>query len=98
MARLIDAEFEEKHYTSMLLTPTPDVTKLDQKNARIVIDALKMAPTVDAVPVVRCWECKHGEYDDAIEDEYCYHCRYDGFSYNKADHFCSDGERKGGDE
>jgi hypothetical protein len=56
------------------------------------------APTVDAVPVVRCRECEHGEYDDAIEDEYCYHCRYDGFSYNKADHFCSDGERKGGDE
>lgn len=60
--------------------------------------AIDKAPTVDAVPVVRCRECEHGEYDDAIEDEYCYHCRYDGFSYNKADHFCSDGERKGGDE
>ena len=56
------------------------------------------APTVDAVPVVRCKECEHGEYDDAIEDAYCYHCRYDGYTYNKADHFCSDGERKGGDE
>lgn len=60
-----------------------------------VIDAI---PAADVVPVVRCRECEHGEYDDAIEDEYCYHCRYDGFSYNKADHFCSDGERKGGDE
>lgn len=61
-------------------------------------DDIAEQPTVDAVPVIRCRECEHGEYDDAIEDEYCYHCRYDGFSYNKADHFCSDGERKGGDE
>lgn len=62
------------------------------------ISYLQSIPTVDAVPVVRCWECEHGKYDDEIEDEYCYHCRYDGFSYNKADHFCSYGERKGGNE
>jgi hypothetical protein len=67
----------------------------DEKQALRIV---KEFPTVDAVEVVRCRECEHGEYDDAIEDEYCYHCRYDGFSYNKADHFCSDGERKGGDE
>ena len=44
--RLIDATFEENHYASMLLDPTPDVTEQDKHNARIVIDALRMAKTV----------------------------------------------------
>lgn len=44
--RLIDATFEENHYASMLLNPTPDVTEQDKKNARIIIDALRMAGTV----------------------------------------------------
>ena len=48
--RLIDAEFEEAHYTSMLLNPTPDVTAEDKRKAQIIIGALKMAKTVDALP------------------------------------------------
>ena len=44
--RLIDATFEENHYASMLLDPTPDVTEQDKHKARIVIDALRMAKTV----------------------------------------------------
>lgn len=44
--RLIDATFEENHYASMLLNPTPDVTEQDKHKARIVIDALRMAGTV----------------------------------------------------
>ena len=44
--RLIDATFEESHYASMLLDPTPDVTEQDKHNARIIIEALRMAGTV----------------------------------------------------
>lgn len=44
--RLIDATFEENHYASMLLDPTPDVTEQDKHKARIIIDALRMAGTV----------------------------------------------------
>ena len=44
--RMIDATFEENHYASMLLNPTPDVTEQDKHKARIVIDALSMAKTV----------------------------------------------------
>ena len=44
--RLIDETFEENHYGSMLLDPTPDVTKEDKRNARVIIDALRMARTV----------------------------------------------------
>ena len=44
--RLIDATFEENHYASMFLDPTPDVTEQDKHKARTVIDALRMAKTV----------------------------------------------------
>ena len=45
-SRLIDATFEENHYASMLLDPTPDVTEQDKHKARIIIEALRMAGTV----------------------------------------------------
>jgi len=47
------------------------------------------SPTVDAVPVVRCRECKHA-------DEYC-HCSFANWWPDAMD-YCSHGERKGGDE
>ena len=43
--RLIDATFEENHYASMLLDPTPDVTEQNKHKARIIIEALRMAKT-----------------------------------------------------
>lgn len=52
-------------------------------------NALKNAPTIDAVPVVRCGECEHwheGEWYNTC-DKHIGH----GFI---AEHFCSDGERK----
>ena len=56
---------------------------------------LKKQPTVDAVPVVRCRDCKHWHKDTVF-------CGY--MSYGKAservnwyaDDFCSYGERKEG--
>ena len=53
--RLIDAGFEEQHYASMLLNPTPDVTAKDRENAKIILGALKMAKTVQA-------DRPHGEW------------------------------------
>jgi len=44
--RLIDAAFEEHHYTSMTTNPTPDVTEQDRRNSLIIIEALQMAKTV----------------------------------------------------
>ncbi len=44
--RLIDATFEENHYASMLLNPTPDVTEQDKRTAKDIIFALQMAKTV----------------------------------------------------
>ena len=44
--RLIDADFEEQHYTSMTTNPTPDVTEQDRRNSLIIVEALQMAKTV----------------------------------------------------
>ena len=53
--------------------------------AERVIDS---QPTVDAVPVVRCRECKH--YDGK------WMCKIFGVPSRKPDDFCSHGERKEG--
>lgn len=47
------------------------------------------APTVDAVPVVRCKDCKH---------EFGGSCIICGFQKRKPEDFCSYGERKGKNE
>ena len=49
---------------------------------------IEAAQTVDAVPVVRCRECKH--YDGK------WMCKISGVPSRKPNDFCSYGERKGG--
>lgn len=47
------------------------------------------APSID---IVRCQECKHGEYREDFDD---YLCDQLGLGVvNNADFFCSDGERR----
>lgn len=59
-------------------------------------DDIEAAPTVDAVEVVRCRECKQGEIDDPdFPDEYYCHA---GCGWNKGDFYCAYGERKEGAE
>ena len=55
-----------------------------------MVRLLEKAPTVDAVEVVRCRDCKHYKPDE-------YKCGCDfagGLPYVKADDFCSYGERR----
>ena len=55
---------------------------------------VKEMQTVDAVPVVRCRECKQAEIDDPdFPDEYYCHA---GCGWNKGDFYCAYGERKEG--
>ena len=62
----------------------------------VLVSDIKSAPTVDAVPVVRCKDCKYGEVDDAdLPTQYL--CNYHGADWNDENHFCSYGERKDGD-
>lgn len=59
------------------------------------------APTIDAVPVVRCRECKHWEPSgskagNSFSDmEYIGGCEFTKYRRRESD-FCSYGERKGG--
>ena len=54
---------------------------------------IEEAPTVDAVEVVRCRDCKHSELEETeCGAKYIYCCRTDDCV--EADDFCSYGERR----
>ena len=64
------------------------------KTRRDIEEWLNSAPTIDAVPVVRCKDCKQGEVDDpAFPDQYYCHA---GCGWNNGDFYCAYGERKEG--
>ena len=99
MARLIDANsiLDDflKRYTEM------------ERDGKLVFaaceikqdfaDMISDATTVDAVPVVRCKDCKYGEVDDAdLPTQYL--CNYHGADWNDENHFCSYGERMDDDK
>lgn len=58
---------------------------------------LREAPTVDAVPVVRCKYCKFGDWDSEPDDAMVCMRTKDGF-WRSGNDFCSFGERKEGAE
>ena len=61
-----------------------------------VKNLLLHAPTVDAVEVVRCRECKFGDWDSEPHDAMVCMRTKDGF-WRSGNDFCSFGKRKGGD-
>ena len=66
------------------------------KTRQDIEEWLNNAPTIDAVPVVRCRECKQGEIDDPdFPDQYYCHA---GCGWNNGNFYCSYGERKEGAE
>ena len=90
--RLIDAD---KLSARLSRNATPYFTVSDIENA----------PTIDAVPVVRCWECKHHRDKNEHERQYlaegvliCTSSEATDDCWNAVwpDHFCSYGERKEG--
>ena len=62
--------------------------------ADLVKDYLDLFPTIDAVPVVRCKDCKNGEPSKAWDD--WWYCKSNNI-HHSGDNFCSYGERKDGD-
>ena len=84
--RLIDAD---KLSARLSRNATPYFTVPDIENA----------PTIDAVPVVRCWKCKH--LNVVNRKELYAHCPKTNtvflpFELDTREHFCSLGERKEG--
>ena len=58
---------------------------------RTTLELLKTEPTVDAVQVLRCEECKWWFKDENYDG--LYRCANDGL-LRKEDHYCACGERK----
>ena len=91
--RLIDAYSAKEALEYTLVGDTASI-------AERVIDS---QPTVDAVPVVRCRECKHwkpsgSKAGNSFSDmEYIGGCEFANYYRSESD-FCSYGERKEGDD
>ena len=77
----------------------------EHHTAEDVIMMIKTAPTVDAVPVVRCRECKHHRDKNEQEQQYLVEdilictspdATDDCWNAVWPDHFCSYGARKEG--
>ena len=77
----------------------------EHHTAEDVIMMIKTAPTVDAVPVVRCRECKHHRDKNEQEQQYLVEdilictspdATDDCWNAVWPDHFCSYGKRKEG--
>ena len=59
----------------------------------IAWNKIDQAPTIDAVPVVRCRDCKFGDWDSEPNDAMVCMRTKDGF-WRSGNDFCSYGERK----
>lgn len=82
MSRLIDADAlpDYKQYTK-------DTTDQQRAMWAIAKAIVSEAPTIDAVPVIRCSDCKHAQRRD--------HGTYCGVHYdiNSPDYYCADGAK-----
>ena len=94
--RLIDADAMKRVYQEVLCSHVACIDCsffMDDKYCRFET-MLSEAPTINAIPVVRCRECNKGEIDDPdFPDEYYCHA---GCGWNKEDFYCAYGERKEG--
>ena len=91
--RLIDADALEKDANEDLLSDTDTVEEVYWNDgAKSIIDLIKTAPTIDAVPVTRCRDCKHrkAKMGDCYGNGLVL-CN-DGV-WRDMDFFCADGER-----
>ena len=67
------------------------------KTRQDIEEWLNNAPTIDVVPVVRCRDCKFGDWDSEPDDAMVCMRTKDGF-WRSGNDFCNFGERKEGAE
>ena len=96
--RLIDADALKRKSVPLLFpTKMEPCGHIPVPVNSVVVAEIEQAPTIDAVPVVRCKDCKHGY--PCGDEIVCYHPEYElaegKWSYKK-DFFCSYGARKEG--
>ena len=59
----------------------------------LIVHHLDRQPTIDAVPVVRCKDCKYNEDGECVCSRMCISACAHFYTY--PDDFCSYGERRG---
>ena len=85
--RLIDeTAYQEK------LAKTP----MEVRTFREAVEIAEAMPTIDAVEVVRCKECKHWDKEPDEREGCCFGIA-DGGMLTDPDEFCSRGERRADD-
>ena len=71
-------------------------TLMSYEVAGMIEDCIENTPTIDAVPVVRCRECKYlRQYNDKQETYFCANPRGIADPIIKRSWFCSNGKKKG---
>ena len=93
--KLIDADYGQKQLTIAEV----ECGKNFETDCNHVRDFLNAMPTIDAVPVVRCRECKHwkssrSKAGNSFSDmEYIGGCEFTKYCRRESD-FCSYGEKR----
>lgn len=65
---------------------------MNEKRFRVLPKSKDSQVGLDAVPVIRCRDCRFGEWDSEPDDALV--CRKNGMIWRRGDDFCSDGESK----
>lgn len=91
MARLIDADALKKAIMAEPWKEQINAVRLTVDYINIIIDE---QPTVDAVPVVRCEDCKHAYLTYDGEVKYCEIFDKEEAVYLPPSFFCAYGERR----
>ena len=103
--RLIDADALKRKAVPLLFpTKMEPCGHIPVPVNSVVVAEIEQAPTIDAVPVVRCKDCKHSELEFFVDNGTIriekYKCgNHLGMGMAQevnADDFCSYGERKEG--
>lgn len=93
--RPIDGDDLSKE-TGKLWEQMPDGEELSKE----LMKTINRAPTIDAVPVVRCKECRYWLQKFSLTEHWvCAHHSFDERKmYTMPDFYCADGERRESDE
>lgn len=90
--RLIDADELKNIIVSATKDYCEDREILEVKE--LLLEMIDISPTVDAVPVVRCENCKHHKHDEVFGTRVCKFTE----RRMKANDYCSYGERRKKDD
>ena len=97
--RLIDADKLKKEVLMWMPSDPCGIAEKERPIETDIVVSLMMeiedAPTIDAVEVVRCKDCKHAHMTYGGECKYCDKWEEDGEAlYLDGDFFCAYGERR----